>query len=293
MRLIPFLSLSAALAVMMPSVQADTIWAEGVTKKKGWYDACKTKDDSLMCWAAACSNIIAWWEAKADKSLIPANTPVAKNPGKDPATVIFEDIKTHWKDVGRGSNVGWNWYFGGCVLAKMNYEKDFDNPATARTSGQYWKDYVIKAGKTCSEPGSSVYVAEGYAFSQYSSVGADTFCHNIVKMFKQGAGITLTIKPEKSLQFGHAITLWGIDYEGNRVKTIYITDSDNGDNVIQAYDVRYQEKDGVLPGDGKSDEEHYKETKILLTIYKQTYEILHWSALTLPPAKKAVESAEK
>ncbi len=278
---------------MNATAHAESIWAEGVTKEKGWFDASKTKDDSLMCWAAACSNIIAWWEAKANPSLIPANTPAALNPGKDPATVIFEDMKAHWKDVGRGSNVGWNWYFGGCVLSKMNYEKDFDTPATAKTCGQYWKDYVLKVGKGCAAPGSSAYVAEGYAYSQYSTVGADTFCHNIVKMFKQGAGITLTIKPEKSLQFGHAVTLWGMDYEGNRVKTIYITDSDSGDNVMQAYDVQYQEKEGVIPGDVKSEEQPYKETKILLNIYKQTYEILHWSALTLPPAKKTQSPADK
>ncbi len=287
MRSIIILSMMAGICAL--PLYAESIWADGVTKEKGWYDASKTKGDSLMCWAAAASNVIAWWEAKADKSLIPANTPAAKNPGKDPATVIFEDMKAHWKDVGRGSNVGWNWYFGACPLAEMNYKVDFDQPQTAKTSGQYWKDYVTRIGQASAAPGNPVYVKGGYAYSQYSSVGAETFCRNIVKMFRQGAGMTLTIKPENSLQYGHAVTLWGIDYEGERVKTIYITDSDSGDGILQAYHVRYQEKKGILPSDGKSEAQPYTETKILLTIYDRSYEILHWSALTLPPAVKKEE----
>lgn len=59
---------------------------KGVTPEKGWFDVNKlhTKSysedgeligDSYLCWAAATSNILDWWQASLDPESIPANAP--------------------------------------------------------------------------------------------------------------------------------------------------------------------------------------------------------------------------
>ena len=44
-----------------------TVWAQGVTRESGWYDAQKNHPyngdaDDLMCYEARAANLIAWWQ---------------------------------------------------------------------------------------------------------------------------------------------------------------------------------------------------------------------------------------
>ncbi|MBR5895853.1 MAG: IdeS/Mac family cysteine endopeptidase [Akkermansia sp.] len=43
------------------------VWATGVSKEEGWYDANKNAPwdgdaDDLMCYAACAANLVAWWQ---------------------------------------------------------------------------------------------------------------------------------------------------------------------------------------------------------------------------------------
>ena len=67
-----------------------------------WQDANKTyQDDSLMCWAATASNILAYegWGTSQ------YNT----------ATSIFQDYVTHWTNYSGNMSWGWQWWFNGTV----------------------------------------------------------------------------------------------------------------------------------------------------------------------------------
>ena len=65
-----------------------------------WQDANKTgNDDSLMCWAAAASNILAWggWGTSQYNS----------------AQSIFQDFVSHWTNNTGYPSWAWNWWFTG------------------------------------------------------------------------------------------------------------------------------------------------------------------------------------
>lgn len=65
-----------------------------------WQDANKNyKDDSLMCWAAAASNVLAWGKWGTDTY--------------DTAPKIFQHFKDHWTNNGGYSYKGWRWWFNG------------------------------------------------------------------------------------------------------------------------------------------------------------------------------------
>ena len=65
-----------------------------------WQDANKTgHDDSLMCWAAAASNILEWggWGTSQDNT----------------AQTIFGDYAAHWTNNTGYPSWAWNWWFNG------------------------------------------------------------------------------------------------------------------------------------------------------------------------------------
>ena len=78
------LSLIALIAALMPLsplaaegvehiVQGITFENPGVwNTATGWYDANKSwNGDSLLCWAATCSNLITWWQVLGTNTATP------------------------------------------------------------------------------------------------------------------------------------------------------------------------------------------------------------------------------
>jgi hypothetical protein len=64
-----------------------------------WHDANKTGDDSLMCWAATASNILAWGDWGT--SLY------------DTETTIFQYFKEYWTNGTGQMSYAWHWWFDG------------------------------------------------------------------------------------------------------------------------------------------------------------------------------------
>lgn len=60
------LTLIALLGIALfpaSGAESNQHWAVGVSESGGWYDADKTfNGDKDLCWAAAASNVIAWWQ---------------------------------------------------------------------------------------------------------------------------------------------------------------------------------------------------------------------------------------
>lgn len=284
------LPLAAALA---PSARAETVWAKGVSWESGWFDQDKVgallwddegrviKTDSVMCWAAAASNIIAWWQAQAPASAIPAGTPCTQ-------ADIYKAFTTNFKNVGRGENIAWEWYFGGYDLGDDNYNYDFDveNP---KTSGRYWEDYVkgTNVGTSAASNGPDWILGDylGESFGYDSK--ADNFANDVSNALSNGCGVTLFITPSDD-GLGHAITLWGLEREGDTVTKIYITDSDDAayrSNSIFACRVDYKTTTEQEGDPSKEDVTEWEKTTILIDSNDYdgfSYSISAWNALALP-----------
>lgn len=276
------LGVSAVILASPLAFAVETVWANGVTEDSGWVDINKTgASDSQLCWAAAASNIIGWWQSKAASSQIPAGTPQG-------AENIFNAFRTTFKDIGRGTNIAWKWYFGGCDLVEQNYTNDF-RITDPKNSGRYWENYVKETCGYESVPEADPKWIPSASISETASTTqvAEDLAGTLKGLFDRGYGVTLSISSGGKWAAGHAITLWGMEYEGDMIKKLYVTDSDDGATKLYGYEVMYsyiQHEEEIK--DGKVDSPAWTETKIFLKDYYGTnsYSLTSWGALALPYA---------
>ncbi|MEG3023184.1 MAG: IdeS/Mac family cysteine endopeptidase, partial [Akkermansia sp.] len=246
-------------------VDAAAIFAQGVTEQSGWYDTNKTwNDDNNMCWAAATSNILQWWQDKG--TYVPAGTPNGKIPGDPTQSVILQNFRDNWGDVGGSAELGFRWYLGGGQFTTT------PNGLNDPNSGKYWEDYIKSIGydQTPTDPFQKYLPVIQHNHS-YTPNFASGFVTTMIDLFKGGAGVTLGILSGSS---GHAITLWGIDYDqNNNLTALYITDSDDGTTEIKRIEASIMQTEAAEDnGD-----------KIFLTGYGNgSYFINHYTALSLP-----------
>lgn len=232
----------AACALVPAQLHAETVWAKGVSESSGWVDVNKSGDiysgpDSLMCWAASASSVIAWWQAQADMSKSKTGTPAT-------ASEIYSAFTNSFKNAGKGAEVAWKWYFGGCNLVSYNYDNDF-NISNPKTSGRYWEDYVkTVADWPSADSDTPSWIQLGWLSDvSRDSLHADSAAEVLSGLLKQGAGISLLIS-YSDYNSGHAVTLWGMEYEGTEkgyeISKIYITDSDDYTLGLITKEVKYK-----------------------------------------------------
>lgn len=98
-------SLFLALGASSASAETYELWAKGVTKERGWVDFNKDpvdSNDNSLCWAAAASNIIHWWQRQYE---IPEYVPQGDK--------IWETFKTSFTNGGSNPYLGFLWWFDG------------------------------------------------------------------------------------------------------------------------------------------------------------------------------------
>jgi hypothetical protein len=178
------------------------------------YDAEKTlpnSDDDLMCWAAAASNILAWsgWGFPTGESFRSEDD-------------IFGYYQKHWSDQGGLMEYAWDWWFDGTNPSQgWNQAQDDDPDSWSQVNvsggGGFWdpayafSDYFL-------EDWSDYYDSTGNAMSTI-----DSYLHS-------GYGTTLAIYKQSG--GGHAITVWGFDYDIDdqgqiTYNGLWVTDSDD------------------------------------------------------------------
>lgn len=236
-----------------------------------------------MCWAATASNVIAWWQAKAPASAIPAGTPRT-------SAQIYKAFTDSFQNVGRGTDIAWEWYFGGCNLKDINYDGDSSNDIKSdfkipdpRNSGRYWEDYV-KDTVGWTDEGLPSWIKWGNLLDlSYDQLYTKSAAGELARMLATGP-VALSIA-DPHYASGHAITLWGIEYEGELLKTIYVTDSDDyEENKLITCTVTYNKEKIPASVDSKTGKEESPEwTKSWYTInLGGTVPLSSWSALALP-----------
>lgn len=245
-----------ALGLLAPvpvSAGTTTIFAPGVTLESGWYDVNKKsteqrpQKDFTYCWAATASNLVRWWQDGyvASGSELPNGVPDGKTSELGYTCGIFDIFldEDNWNSVVNGSSrgadvsVALKWYFNGEGHNYSTYAQPLPG------SGGYWaEEYsslqdILGVDFIQGEIGG--YSTWGPYSTDHSKSSIKIFSENLRNLLEGGA---VGMAVNTSLYGGHAITLWGADFDALGIVTaVYVTDSDDAGTVagsaLRKYDV--------------------------------------------------------
>lgn len=223
------------------------VFAKGVSIESGWYDVNKVgkgeNGDINMCWAAAASNIIQWWQDRymeAGNALPPQ---AVTGPGQTYELALMEVFHQQWNnDKGGQVAEAVPWYFEGINYGETASPGSQAHPLPGYSGGYFkevWTDiyphlyheYTYMLGMY-----KDLYVGE---FNNYYIWGNGTsfrgkerlkiFTDLVVDFIDRGiAALTISLSPQLRTLL-HSTTLWGyeIDDSTGLLTRIWITDSDD------------------------------------------------------------------
>ena len=228
------------------------VFAEGVTQSSGWYDVNKmaagANGDTMMCWAAAASNMIQWWQDGyvAAGNTLPSGAVTGAGTKMHSGTgfsrcyelALMDVFHSQWTNLERGSQSDYaiSWYFEG----ELNGGEYASNQAKPTTSGGYfssvWSSSIYPKLYHDYEDGAVPWLCYNLyttCYNNYNLWGSKSgnecwseFSNYIVEFMGRGIA-ALTIQPGSSAL--HAVTLWGyeIDKSSGLVTRLWLTDSDD------------------------------------------------------------------
>lgn len=241
--------------------ELETVWAPG---KESYPYAHKTHiDDGWMCWAAAASNLIEYWQQRYQQLTglsLPEGVP-GGSAGSDRASQVFDEFVDKWVNKAGGEEFGIYWYFSGAV-----------NPSASggvtAGSGGFWADYCEALGYADSLPTLQMKSYYKYAFpcnpTAQNTDGWKPFvesgCGKFIKSALEGGSlvaITVISRGE-----GHALTLYGADYdETGKLVAVYINDNNSKEAKLDRYEVLYEQKQIEVTHEDKANQDNtYTET---------------------------------
>ena len=212
-----------ALSFMLPVASAAEAWAPGVSREGGWVDYDKDAinkpymEDEGMCWAAAASNVITWWQNHNADQLTSSSLPTHN---------AWDVYRLVYLNIGGVPSNAFNWYINGIsrdqygvpqyglgsVMDKDLYDDTKGFGATIKWyfDGGFLSDvYSTKDNPVLLSVGNS----DSYAL-----------CRRIVDAIESGYALVLSAS-------SHALTLWGVEYEETDLGTVitkaWVTDSDD------------------------------------------------------------------
>jgi hypothetical protein len=256
------------------------VFAEGVTLTSGWYDVNKMKEgnngDTMMCWAAAASNMIQWFQDRyvAAGNTLPSSaitgpgTKVHSGSGFNRCyeLALMDVFHSEWTNLEHGSQPDYaiSWYFEG----KLNGGQyaSAGSQAYPTTSGGYWNSvwpniyphlYHDYKDQTLPHLCYDLYTT---CFNNYSSWGSlngseclSEFSDYIITSINRGIA-SLSINPNSAAL--HAITLWGyeLDKATGHITRIWVTDSDDltkepKESILNEYKVSVNGNKVLINGD--------------------------------------------
>jgi hypothetical protein len=267
-------SLGLMLGIASAAVEYDipdnytTVWAQNVNRDGGWYDVNKTSleeghRESLMCYAASASNLIAWWQNIYYESQMPGTTP----PGVDDIWKKYLDNNLV-PESGGNPLAAINWWISG-VYAPLDGNK------WASADDDRWNRFVAtyeELGNAYDEKGNAAmtllypYVpGEEYFYDlhgmqqsdlnellvsawSYNSENPSQFDVDFAEIFESGGGVSLSLFSAGKTALAHSITLWGVTYDDKgQVGGLWITDSDDiGKKEEDLFYAEVYEDDGRL-----------------------------------------------
>jgi hypothetical protein len=178
-----FSLISVGLLKVTGTASAGMYLPYGMTYGAGWFDANKTwsnTNDDLMCWAAATSNILAWGNWNYGM------------PAFSTEDAIFQHYQNYWSDQGGIMEFGWSWWIDGV------------NPA------QGWPDWS-QVDVSGGVPANGFWPQYNFYNYYYRTWQDDLAISAIDSYLHAGYGTTIGIYTDTG--GGHALTIWGYEYD--------------------------------------------------------------------------------
>lgn len=241
-------SVNVVKAAEIPQQEGRSIvFAEGVSQESGWYDVNKVgrgeNGDINMCWAAAASNIIQWWQDRyvAAGGQLPSGA--VSGPGTTYELALMELFHQQWdNEMGGHVPEAVPWYFEGVFYGENAAEGTQAYPLPSYSGGFFkdiWSDiypHLYHDYTYMFDWYQDLYVGE---FNNYYLWGNGTnllgeerlrvFTDLVVQSIDRGiASMTISLSSNLSSLL-HATTLWGyeIDHSTGLLTRLWITDSDD------------------------------------------------------------------
>ena len=246
------------LAVGCAHAASYTQWVRGVSETSGWTDYNKSPasgdGDDKLCWAAAASNVINWWQNRYQ-------TPAAAPKGE----AIWSTFKSSVsEDVVGAAQCGFQWWLTGIydiystdseTPEKYDYRYAYtginpgdpvaiENETINQESGfeGYYRDLEGSIPHTpeyfpWNETLSQFFSKEvGYAVTSSTNeaerpiTSMSALSLSVRDCISHGAGATLGLSPRTG-GIGHAVTLWGAQFgDENVLEGVWLTDSDDNED---------------------------------------------------------------
>ena len=233
------------------NAETATLWVSGVSADGGWYDVNKANPkagdgDDYLCYAAAASNLIAWWQCRYRIEETIPNT----------AESIWEAYKDASKeDVGGDVGAAVQWWLSGVDSPvseddeyRSVYSYSTDNKSRLNEFDGYYYDqydlsnyneyrYIDLNGNEKYDEGVDRVrpypkALDDFIYTLNESTGNTVpGSSDVLTLIGNGYGVALSIEDEGvgENKLAHAITLWGVDYEveSKAITALYLTDSDD------------------------------------------------------------------
>ncbi len=232
-----------------------TSFASGVSLTEGWsdvnkqlfgYDANGNPDfgndpvtgESMYCWIAGASNMLAWWQSTYDTTQYVSLTI------PQTAADIYEAMTATWLNLaGNTVFACWWWLTGEAidvdvdllgVSNQIRYDDQLNETVAKDINSGYGEYYQFAYDEMSVTEASQLVFTIGVSQQEAVTIG-----NNMAKVFNSGGVISLGVRWDAGAT-GHVVTLWGIGQrEDGTLSTLYITDSDDVSTGIKAYKVKY------------------------------------------------------
>lgn len=211
-----------------------TILLSGTSVGDTTYDVNKVwQNDDMLCWAAAGSNAIKYWQNSyiSHGYALPEGTPAGSY--SDPyVSDIFKTFYDNWTNAGGFAENAMQWWFDGTVPL---YEAGTSELKPGASEGSYYSDVFDFQG-----------IGEVFTTFDFSEEYAnkDDLKSILDELIAWDIPMTASIYSHGG---GHAITIWGYEYDDalNEISGIWITDSD--DNIFGnlLIDIAWNEDDSL------------------------------------------------
>ena len=216
--------------------QADTVtqWLTDVSLESGWTDFNKANPeaqdgDDYLCWAATASNVINWWQKQN------ASATAAAPQGGEIWNIFKSSVSA---DMVGSAALGFQWWLTG----QYSYDETNGEFACFSTSDEpaienntiygnmhfegFYRESLLPENDLNRYPWN-------YELSQFMTsmgVGADiptNLGFTVAEALKNGSAASLSLNNFKGE--GHAVTLWGVDYDNTtqELTGLWLTDSDD------------------------------------------------------------------
>lgn len=198
----------------------------------GYWDADKTgQSDSLLCWAASASNMLAWWQNRYDlQNFTSQDVPAT-------ADAIFNAFTANWNNASGRETYGLIWWVSGKTEDAAYHEFYSKNYTGGTDVGEYYAVHYDEIStdllvKEVSLTGTSAeQIATDWA-SVYESGGI------------MSVGVYRTMG-STSLSGGHTLTLWSFSTDASgRLCSMTVTDSDDKADALLTLNLAYNVTQG-------------------------------------------------